>query len=180
MRLEPLFRWRVIERSEAASMFGSLKNFIVSLVGDTRLHKSEDRDCQLATAALLTRVATIDSEMSEARREKLHALLKSHFGLDDLAVAQLVRDATEAARSAVDLYHFTRQLNGVLDNEGRQRAVKMMWQVAYVDGRANEFESNIIWRSADLLGVSSRQRIELRQLVASDRAATKWDVTIER
>jgi uncharacterized tellurite resistance protein B-like protein len=47
----------------------------------------------------------------------------------------------------------------------------MMWQVAYVDGRANEFESNIIWRSADLLGVSSRQRIELRQLVASDRAA---------
>lgn len=161
----------VIERNEAASMFGSLKNFIVSLVGDTRLHKSEDRDCQLATAALLARVATVDSEMSEARREKLRALLKSHFGLDDLAVAQLIRDATEAARSAVDLYHFTRQLNSALDNEGRQYAVKMMWQVVYVDGHANEFESNIIWRSADLLGVSSRQRIELRQLVASDRAA---------
>jgi uncharacterized tellurite resistance protein B-like protein len=173
MRLEPPFRWRGIERSEAASMFGSLKNFIVSLVGDTKLHKSEDRDCQLATAALLTRVATVDSEMSEARREKLRALLKSHFGLDDLAVAQLIRDATEAARSAVDLYHFTRQLNGALDNEGCQHAVKMMWQVVYVDGRANDFESNIIWRSADLLGVSSRQRIELRQLVASDRAGTK-------
>ena len=152
-------------------MFGSLKNIIASLVGDARPQKFENEDCQLATAALLTRVATVDSEMSECRREKLRSLLKAHFGLDDPAVAQLMRDAAEAARSAVDLYHFTRDLSGVLDDGGRQRAVKMMWQVVYADGRANEFESNIIWRTADLLGVSSRQRIELRQLVAADRTA---------
>ena len=152
-------------------MFGSLKNFFMSIAGDPRGQKFEDKDCQLATAALLTRVATVDSEMSDGRREKLRALLKSHFGLDDLAVAQLIRGADEAARSAVDLYHFTRQLNGVLDSQGRQHVVKMMWQVIYVDGPANEFESNIIWRTADLLGVSSRQRIELRQIVAADRAA---------
>lgn len=152
-------------------MFGSLKNFFMSVAGDPRGQKFEDKDCQLATAALFTRVATVDREMSDARREKLRALLKSHFDLDDLAVAQLIRDAAEAARSAVDLYHFTRQLNGVLDSQGRQHVVKMMWQVIYVDGPANEFESNIIWRTADLLGVSSRQRIELRQIVAADRAA---------
>ena len=152
-------------------MFGSLKNLIASLAGDARLQKFDDKDCQPATAALLIRVATVDSEMSEARRQKLRTVLKSHFGLDDPAVVQLIRDATEAAQSAVDLYHFTRQLNGVLDNAGRQCIVKMMWQVVYVDGRANEFESNIIWRTADLLGVSSRQRIELRQLVAADRTA---------
>jgi uncharacterized tellurite resistance protein B-like protein len=109
--------------------------------------------------------------MSKARREKLHAVLKSCFGLDDLATAQLIRAAAAADRSAVDLYHFTRRLNNVLDNEGRQRIVKIMWQVVYVDERVNEFESNIIWRTADLLGVSSRQRIELRQRVAADRAA---------
>ena len=152
-------------------MFGSLKDFFMGVAGDPRGQKFEDKDCQLATAALLTRVATVDSEMSDGRREKLRALLKSHFGLDDLAVTQLIRGADEAARSAVDLYHFTRQLNGVLDSQGRQRVVKMMWQVIYVDGPANEFESNIIWRTADLLGVSSRQRIELRQIVAADRAA---------
>jgi uncharacterized tellurite resistance protein B-like protein len=109
--------------------------------------------------------------MSQARQEKLHAVLKSCFGLDDLATALLISDAAAADRSAVDLYHFTRRLNSVLDNEGRQRIIKMMWQVIYADERMNEFESNIIWRIADLLGVSSRQRIELRQLVAADRAA---------
>lgn len=146
-------------------MFGSLKNLISTLVGDARLKKLEDTDCRLATAALLTRVATVDSEMSEARREKLHAVLKSCFGLDDLTTVELIHDATAADRSAVDLYHFTRQLNDALDNEGRQRIVKMMWQVIYVDERVNEFEST------DLLGVSSRQRIELRERVAVDRAA---------
>jgi uncharacterized tellurite resistance protein B-like protein len=148
-------------------MFGWLK----SLVGDARLQKFDDTDCRLATAALLTRVATVNSEMSEARRKKLHAVLKLCFGLDNLTTAQLIHDAASADRSAVDLYHFTRQLNDVLDDEGRQRVVKMMWQIIYVDDRVNEFESNIIWRTADLLGVSSRQRIELRQRVAADRAA---------
>jgi uncharacterized tellurite resistance protein B-like protein len=148
-------------------MFGWLKSF----VEDARLQKFDDTDCRLATAALLTRVATVNSEMSEARRKKLHAVLKSCFGLDNLTTAQLIHNAASADRSAVDLYHFTRQLNDVLDDEGRQRVVKMMWQIIYVDDRVNEFESNIIWRTADLLGVSSRQRIELRQRVAADRAA---------
>ena len=89
--------------------------------------------------------------MSEARRGKLHAVLRSCFGLEDLTTVQLIHDAAAAARSAFDLYHFTRQLNEVLDNEGRQRIFKMMWQVIYVDERVNEFESNIIWRTADLL-----------------------------
>ena len=153
-------------------MFGSLKTFVSSLVEDARLqNRSENKDCWLATAALLIRVATVDSEMSEARRGKLHAVLKSSFGLDDRTTAQLIDDAAAADRSAIDLYHFTRQLNHVLDDEGRRRIVKMMWEVVYVDESVNEFESNIIWRAADLLGVSSRQRIELRQRIAADRAA---------
>ena len=46
----------------------------------------------------------------------------------------------------------------------------MMWEVVYADGHANEFDANVIWRAADLLGVSSRQRVELRQRVSADRA----------
>ena len=59
-------------------MFGSLKTFVSGLVAGARLqNRSENKDCWLATAALLIRVATVDSEMSEARRGKLHAVLKS-------------------------------------------------------------------------------------------------------
>lgn len=159
------------ELGVVVSMFGWLKDSISGLVGDLGPQKFEAKDCRLATAALLTRVATVDNEMSESRREKLYAVLKSYFGLDDPTTAQLIRDAAAADRSAIDLYHYIRRVNDVLDSEGRQRIVKMMWQVIYVDERVSEFESNIIWRAADLLGVSSRQRIELRQQVAADRAA---------
>jgi uncharacterized tellurite resistance protein B-like protein len=155
------------------SMFGSLKTFISSFAEDARLqNRFGSKNCWLATAALLIHVATVDSEMSEATRRKLHAVLKSSFALDDLTTVQLIDDAIAADRNAIDLYHFTRQLNDALDDEGRRRVIKMMWEIVYVDEGVNEFESNIIWRAADLLGVSSRQRIELRQRIAADRTAT--------
>jgi hypothetical protein len=47
----------------------------------------------------------------------------------------------------------------------------MMWEIVCADGTVDALEDNIIWRAADLLGVSSRQRVELRQRVSADRAA---------
>ena len=153
-------------------MFKSIKTFISSLVEDEGFrNRTESNKCQLVTAALLTRVATVHIEMSQARRDKLHAVLKLHFDLDDLTTAKLIQDSAAVDRAAVDLYHFTRQLNQVLDDEGRRRTVQMMWEIVYADGRVNEFEHNIIWRAADLLGVSTRQRVELRQRIAAGRAA---------
>src|SRR5260370_15425888 len=156
----------------AQTMFKSIKTFISSLVEDEGFrNRTESNKCQLATAALLTRVATVHSEMSQARRAKLHAVLKLHFDLDDLTTAKLIQDSAAVDRAAVDLYHFTRQLNQVLDDESRRRTVQMMWEIVYADGRVNEFEHNIIWRAADLLAVSNRQRVELRQPIAASRAA---------
>lgn len=153
-------------------MFESLKAGILNVVGNVRPHISTGGgNSQLATAVLLTRVTTVHCEMSETRREMLCALLKSGFGIDDNATTQLIEQAANADRNSVDLYRFTRQLNEVLDEEQRLQTIRMMWQMAYAEGNANEFEVNIIWRAAELLGVSSRQRIELRQLVSADNAA---------
>src|ERR1700730_6873094 len=153
-------------------MFEALKGVILNLVEDAGpRNRLDDQDGRLATAALLIRVATINGEMSTAQRSAVHAVLKAGFTLDDPPTVALIDDAAAAERRAVDLYHFTRALNDVLDDEGPRRTVKMMWEVIYAEGSVNEFEDNIIWRAADLLGVSSRQRVELRQQVAADRAA---------
>ncbi len=153
-------------------MFGSIKTLLSDLIGNARPRtQAKDYSSWLATAALLTRVATVHSEMSEARRKKLHTLLKSAFGLDDFTTARLIEESAAVDRDAIDLYHFTRQLNEVLDHKTRQQTVRMMWEIVYADGNANEFEANIIWRTADLLEVSSRQRVELRQQIAADSAA---------
>jgi uncharacterized tellurite resistance protein B-like protein len=149
-------------------MFRSIKTFISALVGAERPEHLRSK-LQLATAALLTRVAAAHEEMSLARRAKLHAVLGSHFDLDHLAAARLIQEAAVVDRTAVDLYHFTRQLNDLLNDEGRRQIIQMMWEIVYTDGKANDIEDNIIWRAADLLGVSTRQRVELRQRIAPDR-----------
>jgi uncharacterized tellurite resistance protein B-like protein len=160
-----------VEYCELA-MFGSIKTFISNLAGDANQRGSSgQRDRLTAITALLIRVATVHHELSEARRAKLHAILRSSYGLDDSAAAQLIFDADAIARTAIDLYRFTRPLNEVQDDEGRRRLVQMMWEIVYADRRVNEFEENIIWRAADLLGVSTRQRVELRQRIVASMEA---------
>jgi uncharacterized tellurite resistance protein B-like protein len=154
------------------AMFGAVKNLLSNLTGNAGPRsQANDHDLRLATAALLTRVATVDREMSEARREALHTVLQSKFRLDDHATGRLLEEAFVINRHAIDLYHFTRELNDMLDDDGRSQLVQMMWEVVYADGHANEFDKNIIWRAADLLGVSSRRRVELRQMVSANRVA---------
>jgi uncharacterized tellurite resistance protein B-like protein len=104
--------------------------------------------------------------MSEAERGKLQDLLKQRFALDDAAAAELIAQGAAADEKAVDLYHFTHLLNGSLDEAGRLRMIEMMWTMAYADGTLSEFEDNLIWRVADLLGVSSTERIALRRRAA--------------
>jgi uncharacterized tellurite resistance protein B-like protein len=74
-------------------MFESIKTLIPNLFEYERPRTAaESQNSWLATAALLTRVATVHDEMSEGRRKKLYALLKSAILLDDLTTAhRLVR-----------------------------------------------------------------------------------------
>ena len=153
------------------TMFGWAKILLSHLAGDAGPRTQvNDYDRRLATAALLTRIATVN-ELSEVRREALHRILRSRFALDDHSAGRLLEEAIAINREAIDLYRFTRQLNGILDDEGRSQLVQMMWEVVYADGPANEYDKNIIWRAADLLGVSSRRRVELRQIVSANGAA---------
>ena len=147
-------------------MFEAFKTLIGELVGgDKHPDSFDDNDYRVACAALLLHAAAIDGDIEEAERDLLHLMLKQRFSLDDAATEKLIEVATTSEHEAVDLYHFTRLLNRSFDDQGRQRLIEMMWQVAFVDGRITEFEENLIWRAADLLGVSSRDRIALRQRV---------------
>ncbi|MEA2872265.1 MAG: hypothetical protein QOH67_2241 [Hyphomicrobiales bacterium] len=152
-------------------MLDSLKNFLSELTGgEKHPHRFEQNDYRLAAAALLIHASTIDGNMTASEREKLHALVKSRFALDDAATEELIDVSTLAENEAVDLYRFTSLINRTLDEAGRLGIVEMMWEMIFADGRVNEFEDNLMWRVADLLGVSSRDRIALRRRVAGETA----------
>jgi uncharacterized tellurite resistance protein B-like protein len=149
-------------------LFDALKSFVADLANGQRQSSGlADHDLRLATAALLIHAAAIDGNVSEAERHKLQSLLQQRCELSDAAAAELIEQATIADEKAVDLYHFTHLLNDRLDETERLCLIEMMWSIAYADGAASDYEDNLIWRVADLLGVSSTERIALRQRVAA-------------
>ncbi len=154
-------------------MLDGLRHFIADVVSPTaqETRSFDDTGYRLAATALLIHVISLDGEPSEVEKRKLHSLLESRFELDPGTADQLIAAATLVEGEAVDLYHFTSVIMRSVDEEGRLRIVEMMWELVYVDGEVSEFEDNVVWRAADLLGVSSRDRIELKRRIA-DRLST--------
>jgi len=155
-------------------MLDRLRQFIAEvtspLTQDNR--PLDESDYRLAATALLIHVVSLDGEPSEVEKRKLHTVLQSRFQLDAATVTQMIATATLMEGEAVDLYRFTSVIMRSVDEEGRKRIVEMMWELVYADGNVSEFEDNVMWRAADLLGVSSRDRIELKHRVASKRPDT--------
>jgi len=146
-------------------MLDAIRQFIADLTGMPEARRFGDDDYRLAAAALLFHATAIDGIVSAEERAKLHELLKLRFDLDDSDADQLAAAAEAADNEAVDLYGFTSILARRLDEAGRERIVEMMWELVFADGAVHEFEDNLIWRVAELLGVPSQTRIRLKQAV---------------
>lgn len=152
-------------------MLDGLRQFIADVVSpDANGNRAfDDNGYQLAATALLIHVISIDGEPSEIEKRKLHSLIESRFGFDSPTADRLIKSAILVEGEAVDLYHFTSVIMREVDEAGRLRIVEMMWEVVYADGEVNEFEDNVVWRAADLLAISSRDRLELKHRVAARR-----------
>jgi uncharacterized tellurite resistance protein B-like protein len=152
-------------------MLDKLRQFIADVVSPHEHQAFDDTGYRLAATALLIHVISLDGEPSAVEKRKLHSLLESRFKLDPGSADQLIASATLVEGEAVDLYHFTSVIMRSVNEEGRLRIVEMMWELVYADGQVTEFEDNVVWRAADLLGVSSRDRIELKHRVAAANPA---------
>src|SRR5712671_3285509 len=155
-------------------MLDGLRHFIADVISPTaqETRSFDDTGYRLAATALLIHVISLDGEPSEVEKRKLHSLLETRFGLDPGTADKLIASATLVEGEAVDLYHFTSVIMRSVNEEGRLRIVEMMWELVYADGKVSEFEENVVWRAADLLGISSRDRIDLKHRVAGSTATS--------
>ena len=152
-------------------MLDGLRQFIADIVspGADADIQFDDTGYLLAATALLVHVVSLDGEPSKVEKRKLHSLIESRFKLDPGTADHLIAQATLAEGEAVDLYRFTSIIMRSVNEEGRLRIIEMMWELVYADGQVSEFEDNVVWRAADLLGISSRDRIDLKHKVAGQR-----------
>ena len=154
-------------------MFDALKRFVEEVSGaEIPARSFDEEDYRLAAVALLIHVANVDGRVDLAERRKLQTIIKERFDFDATAAAKLTALAEQSDREAVDFYHFTSVLKRALDDSERLKIVEMLWDIAFADGAVHELEENTIWRIAELLGVSTRDRVLLRQKVAGQNRRT--------
>lgn len=135
----------------------------------------KEEQIKIAVAALLVHATFIDGIAAENEMQSLKHLLKKQYDLSSEEMVELLAHAHKEEKEATDLYRFTRVLKEHLDQDGRQNIVEMLWEIVLADDQLHEFESNLVWRISELLAVSSRDRIALKQKVEARKVSTKSD-----
>jgi uncharacterized tellurite resistance protein B-like protein len=149
-------------------MFKAIADFIDSLGSREESEKLAENEVRLATAALLFHAIAIDGTVSEAEMAQLRPILADHFHLAEAELNRLLTQAQRREQDAIDIYRFTSVLRDRLPLEDKREIIAMMWRLVYADGELTPLEDNLIWRTAELLAVPARDRMELKRMVRQE------------
>ena len=122
-------------------------------------------DKNMAAAALMVHVIAADGKITPQEEERLNAILREHYAVSENDAQELAAAARDEQSDAVDLYRFTSILKAEMSEEERLALIEDLWEMVYADGDLHEFEDNVVWRVAELIGVQSRERMVLKQRV---------------
>jgi len=147
-------------------MFERFQAFFHNLTTDGGRKGFDPDDPRVAVAALCMQVMEADGQIKDSEKKRLRKLLKEQYGLDGKQLDAVIAAGLEAESSAVDYYRFTSDLKRHLNTEQRLELIGILWDIVYADGERSEMEDDAIWRIAELLGVSARERIQKRQEAA--------------
>ena len=149
-------------------MLDALREIMRTIGGsETDRPQAGTNDVRIAAAALLFHVIDADGIVTDDERARLQALLCDEYGIDAGEAERLAMRGENADREAVDLFQFTSVLKNRLEESEKIRFVEMLWEVTFADGQVHELEDNLIWRVADLLGVSTRDRMLMKREAAT-------------
>ncbi|MFT7387614.1 MAG: putative tellurite resistance protein B-like protein [Candidatus Endobugula sp.] len=134
-------------------MLAKLKSLLDSLV-ETPTGQSAQLstgELQLATAALLVEVATIDQQFDQTELNALNTVLATRFSLAKDDLSELIKSAKTASNEASSLFQFTQLINRHCDDDAKYKLACELWTIAYADGVLDKHEEHIVRRIADLI-----------------------------
>ncbi len=120
-------------------------------------------ELQTAISKILVRTAKIDDEFHILEEEKILELLQSYFKLEVDDSKSLLEIAIREEKEATDLYSYTSVIKRELALNDRKKIIEMMWQIIITDDNFDPYENNLVWRVAELIGISTRERVQIKK-----------------
>ena len=137
--------------------------------GLARQPGQEQDPLRLATAAVLLDIAHADGELAPAEDEDIGEHLRRAFALDEESAAELLEAADEIRSRTIDHFALTNLIRRNATLAQRIDIVKTMWRIVYSDGKLTDYESYLVRKLADLLGLEHRVMIEAKVEVLKER-----------
>lgn len=124
---------------------------------------------RLATAAVLLETAHADGDFTPAEDGDVVGYLQRAFNLGPEEVRELLEEASELRNRTIDhfaLTNFIRKSSSLTD---RIEIVKTMWRMVYSDDKLTDYESYLVRKLADLLGLEHHVMIDAKSAVLRER-----------
>ena len=142
-------------------------NFFKNLFkkGDTNPETPSFQASKLQTAIskILVRTAKIDDDFHILEENKILDLLQSYFELNSFEAQSLLEIAIKEEENATDLYAYTNVIKKELALNDRKKIIQMMWEIIITDEDFDPYENNLVWRVAELIGISTRERVQIKK-----------------
>jgi uncharacterized tellurite resistance protein B-like protein len=128
----------------------------------------------VALCALLLEMAHIDGEFSEQEALLLIDLLSTQMAQSIVRGEALLHRARGQLRVTRDIDELTERVKQEFDEDERTAVLGLLWQVAFADGRLDQFEAYLLERMGKLLDIPERRirqehRFAIEQLAAKRR-----------
>ena len=147
-------------RIKRETMFGAIHDLLKKhRVGTAAAQAGDENTLQLATAALLMEVAGADDHIDDDERRVIQRIVRDVHELSNKQATGILREAEQRANDLTCLFPFTRLLNDECSLDERIEIVRLLWEVAFVDGHIDAHEEHLVRRIADLLYVPHSQFI---------------------
>ena len=116
----------------------------------------------IATAALLIEVMTIDGNMDQEEMDSVKSNLSSILELSDDEIQELIDLSQEEVIDATSLYQFTKEINANFELQQKLDLMTALWQVALADDYLDKYEESILRKIADLIHLRHSEYIECK------------------
>jgi uncharacterized tellurite resistance protein B-like protein len=140
-----------------------IKNLFKKENNKSNITSFEATELQIAVSKILVRTAKIDDEFHILEEQKILDLLSKYFSLNDADAKNLMEIGVSEEKSATDLYAYTNTIKKSLDLIERKKIIEMMWQIIVTDDNFDPYENNLVWRVAELIGISTRERVQIKK-----------------
>ena len=141
-------------------MINKIKDFF-----NKNTEESVDRShsvVNIATAALLIEVMTIDGNMDTNEIASIKKNLSEILDISESEILELIELSQEEVEEATSLYQFTKEINANFDLDQKLDLMTALWQVALADDYLDKYEESIIRKISDLIHLRHSEYIQCK------------------